>query len=109
MEKDFITPPNHINFKAKKLFDNIGEIIDGAIAYIAPSGGCPSCKHTHAHDHLFIVVKGRARITLSEQEIILNKDQSYLVDGTIPHAVWNDTDEETVMLGISVTHNGKSF
>ncbi len=42
MEKDFITPPNHINFKAKKLFDNIGEIIDGAIAYIAPSGGGPS-------------------------------------------------------------------
>lgn len=29
MKNGFITPSNHINFEAKKLFDSVGEIIDG--------------------------------------------------------------------------------
>ncbi len=32
--ENFITPPNHINFKAKKLFGEMGSIIDGSIAYV---------------------------------------------------------------------------
>ena len=39
MKKDFMTPPEHVNFEAKKLFDNVGEIIDGSIAYINLKGG----------------------------------------------------------------------
>ena len=35
----FITPPNHINFLAKKLFAGMGEIIDGSIAYLDENGG----------------------------------------------------------------------
>jgi hypothetical protein len=31
---EFITPPIHINFLAKKLFQNVGEIIDGSITYL---------------------------------------------------------------------------
>ena len=104
MEKEFITPPKHINFKAKKLFGEQGEIIDGAIAYILPNGGGPIEKHKHSHDHLFIVVKGQAKIMSGDKEIILNKDSSYLVDGTIEHSIWNNSDEETVMIGISVKH-----
>ena len=34
---DFITPPNHVNFKAKKLFADLGEIIDGQIVMIGIS------------------------------------------------------------------------
>ena len=30
--KEFITPPDHIHFLAKKLFADCGEIIDGSIA-----------------------------------------------------------------------------
>ena len=100
--EEFITPPNHIDFKAKRLFGIYGEIIDGAIAYIAPNGGGPEQMHTHSHDHLFIVVKGEAKIFKESQEIILKKDQSYLVDGSCPHSVWNNSDEETVMIGISL-------
>lgn len=42
MKNGFITPPNHINFEEKKLFDSVGEIIDGSIAYLNLNGGGPS-------------------------------------------------------------------
>lgn len=58
---EFTTPHNHENFKAKKLFESVGEIIDGSIAYISLNGGGPHKKHTHKHDHLFIVTKGEAK------------------------------------------------
>ena len=102
MKDKFITPPNHINFESKKLFDSMGEIIDGSIAYLSPNGGGPIEKHMHSHDHLFIVTKGEAKIILDNEEIIVKKDESFLVKGEIPHSVWNNIDEETVMIGISI-------
>ena len=100
--KNFITPPNHVNFNAKKLFENLGEIIDGSIAYLEPQGGGPIEVHTHEHKHLFIVTKGQAKIILGDEEMILNKEESFLVDGKIPHSVWNNIESTTVMIGISV-------
>ena len=97
-----MTPPNHVGFKAKKLFDHCGQIMDGAIAYISLSGGGPIEQHTHTHNHLFVVVQGEAKILMGNETIIVKKDESYLVDGSIPHSVWNNTDMETVMLGITV-------
>ncbi|MGN0621087.1 MAG: cupin domain-containing protein [Porcipelethomonas sp.] len=99
---EFITPPEHVNFRAKRLFGEMGRITDGSVAYIRPEGGGPLKKHTHKHDHLFIVTKGEARILLGDKEIIVKKDESFLVEGKIPHSVWNNTDEETVMIGITV-------
>lgn len=101
-DNNFITPPNHVNFKAKKLFGNMGEIIDGSIAYVDLNGGGPTEQHTHEHNHLFIVTKGEAKIKLGDKEIIVKKDESYLVEGKIPHSVWNNIDSETIMIGISV-------
>ena len=102
MPSEFITPPNHVGFLAKKLFGEMGKILDGSVAYIEPNGGGPDQMHTHAHDHLFVVVKGEAEICLEDQKIHLKKDEAFLVKGCIPHSVWNCTDEITVMLGISV-------
>lgn len=102
MKNGFIVPPNHVNFEAKKLFGNVGEIMDGSIAYLNLQGGGPTEKHTHEHNHLFIVVKGSAKVLLGEEEVIINQDESFLVKGTIPHSVWNNQDAETVMIGISV-------
>ncbi|MBC8569764.1 cupin domain-containing protein [Zongyangia hominis] len=99
---EFMTPPNHVNFKAKKLFGEMGKILDGAIAYIDVNGGGPTELHTHAHSHLFIVTQGEAKIQLDTEEVIVKKDESFLVDGQVPHAVWNHSEEETVMIGISV-------
>ena len=99
---EFITPKNHIHFLAKKLFENCGEIIDGSIAYLEPKGGGPIELHTHEHDHIFIVTKGKAKIILGEEEKYLLTNDSFLVQGNIPHSVWNDTDETTIMIGISV-------
>ncbi len=94
--------PKHVNFEAKKLFDNMGEIIDGSIAYINMKGGGPTEQHTHDHDHLFIVVKGEAKALLEDNEVLIHQDEAFLVKGTIPHSVWSAQDEETVMIGISV-------
>ncbi len=99
---DFITPPNHVNFKARKLFGEMGTIIDGSIAYVDLNGGGPTEQHTHEHNHLFIVTKGEAKIKLADNEVIVKKDESFLVEGKIPHSVWNNIQVETVMIGISV-------
>ena len=99
---NFITPPNHVNFKAKKLFADLGEIIDGSVAYIDLNGGGPTEKHTHEHNHLFIVTQGEAKVLLGDEEVIIHKDESFLVEGKIPHSVWNNIDGQTVMIGISV-------
>jgi len=37
-----MTPPKHVNFRAKKLFGAVGNIVDGAVAYINLDGGEPS-------------------------------------------------------------------
>ncbi len=47
---NFVTPPEHINFLAKNLFGNCGEIINGSIAYLEPNGGGPVQLHTHEHE-----------------------------------------------------------
>ncbi len=99
---NFITPPNHVNFKAKKLFADLGEIIDGSVAYIDLNGGGPTEKHTHEHNHLFIVMQGEAKVLLGDKEVIIHKDESFFVEGKIPHSVWNNIDGQTVMIGISV-------
>jgi mannose-6-phosphate isomerase-like protein (cupin superfamily) len=102
MRDGFMTPPKHVNFEAKKLFGEMGRIIDGSIAYIHLKGGGPTEPHTHGHDHLFIVVKGEAKVLLGDEEVLIPENEAYLVKGTIPHSVWSARDEETVMIGISV-------
>lgn len=102
MKDGFIIPPAHINFEAKKLFGKIDNISDGSIAYLAPKGGGPIEPHTHPHNHLFIVVKGEAKVMLENKEIIIHENESYIVDGHIPHSVWNNIDEETIMIGITI-------
>ena len=99
---DFIIPPNHINFRAKRLFGEMGRIADGAIAYIDLNGGGPAEPHTHSHNHLFIVTEGEAKILLGDKEIIVKKDEAFLVEGKIPHSVWNSSDGITKMIGITV-------
>ncbi len=102
MRDGFMVPPKHINFEAKKLFGEMGQIIDGAIAYINLKGGGPTEPHTHEHNHLFIVVKGEAKVLLGDDEVIIHQDEAFLVKGSIPHSVWSNQDDETVMIGISV-------
>ena len=98
----FMTPPEQVNFQAKPLFGAEGAIKDGAIAYLAPQGGGPTTPHTHAHDHLFIVVQGEAKILRGGETVIVGKNEAFRVTGTIPHAIWNNLDSETVMIGISI-------
>ncbi len=99
---DFMTPPKHINFQAKKLFGESGRILDGSIAYIGANGGGPDTPHTHSHDHLFIVTAGEAKILLDDKTVIVKQNESYLVKGSIPHSVWNNTEQELVMIGMNV-------
>lgn len=101
-EKGFRTPPDHLHFRAKKLCGALGEIADGAIAYLQPGGGGPVRPHTHPHDHLFIVVEGEAKVLLGEEEKIIRPNEAFVVKGGIPHAVWNAAAGITVMIGITL-------
>ena len=106
---EFMTPPKHVNFRAKKLFGAVGNIVDGAVAYMDLDGGGPTELHTHEHNHLFIVIEGEARIQLGEakillgdEEVIIHKDEAFLVEGRIPHSCWNNIKGVTKMIGITV-------
>ncbi|MGN1393946.1 MAG: cupin domain-containing protein [Succinivibrionaceae bacterium] len=61
--------------------------------------------HTHEHNLLFIVVKGEAKITLDKETVIVKENESFLVKGLIPHSVWNNTNEDTIMIGILVKND----
>ena len=115
----FITPSEHVNFLAKNLFGACGQIVNGAIAYLAPDGGGPVTPHTHATDHLFIVTQGEAKVLLDGQERIIgstsgiiefatkSENEAFIVKGGIPHSVWNNAQAETVMIGITIKENDK--
>jgi quercetin dioxygenase-like cupin family protein len=100
--QDFMTPPKHVNFRAKKLFGEMGRIVDGSVAYIKLNGGGPTELHTHEYNHLFIVTEGEARIQLGDETVIIHKDEAFLFEGRIPHSCWNNTDGMTKMIGITV-------
>ena len=100
--QDFMTPPKHVNFRAKKLFGEMGRIVDGSVAYIDLNGDGPTELHTHEHNHLFIVTEGEARILLGDETVIIHEDEAFLVEGRIPHSCWNNTDGVTKMIGITV-------
>ena len=100
----FMTPPDHVGFLAKKLFGNSELTLkDGSVAYLAPGGGGPQTPHTHEHDHLFIVIKGEAKLLLGDKTVFLHENEAYLVDGRIAHAVFNNAEGETVMIGLTTT------
>lgn len=100
----FVTPPKHINFKAKKLFGEIpGKIRDGAVAIVDLNGGGPEGMHSHPHNHLFIVTSGEARVEYDDETVIIHENEAFVVEGSRPHAVWNNLDGRTVMIGITLT------
>lgn len=39
---------------------------------------------------------------LNDDSILLHENESYLVKGSIPHSVWNNQADTTIMLGLSV-------
>jgi mannose-6-phosphate isomerase-like protein (cupin superfamily) len=72
----FITPPNHFGFNAKKVTGEIkGKITGCSIAYIEPGGGGPVPSHTHAHDHLFIVIEGTTTIKINADKVCINRKE----------------------------------
>ncbi len=77
MPDAFMPPPDHVNFLAKPLFGAAGEIKDGAIACLAPQGGGPTTPHTHVHDHLFVVVKGEAKIMLGDDVVLVGRTKRF--------------------------------
>ena len=48
------------------------------------------------------MIKGETKVLLDKDEVIIPQDEAYLVKGTIPHSVWSNQEEETIMIGISV-------
>lgn len=105
--EEFITPEGHKDFLAKKLFDRMGSIQWGALAYIEPNGGGPQGNHTHPEDHIFIVAEGRVEILLGDQARTVEKDGMLYVQGSIPHSIWNRGKETAKVIKISVTQEAE--
>ena len=101
MEQQYFTPPNHVGFLAKQILGE-AQVKDVSIAHIQPNGGGPTEPHTHAHDHLFIVTQGEAKILLEDQTVIVRQNEEFLVSGNIPHSVWNNSNGVTTMIGINI-------
>ncbi len=104
--QEFMTPPNHKRFSAKKLFDESGKIKWGAIAYIEKGGGGPQGNHTHSDNHIFIVTDGEVKVVMGDKEFIVRKNESFFVDGMIPHSIWNNGGQTAVVIKISVEREG---
>lgn len=102
MENTFITPEGHKNFKAKKLFNEMGKIQWGAVAYIEKDGGGPVGNHTHSDNHIFIVVEGEVEIILENESHIVKKDEMFFVDGMTAHSIWNHGTDTAKVIKISV-------
>lgn len=102
MENIFITPEGHKGFYAKKLFNEMGEIQWGAVAYIEKGGGGPEGNHTHSDNHIFIIVDGEVEIVLGNETHIVKKDEMFFVDGMIPHSIWNHGTNVAKVIKISV-------
>ena len=62
----------------------------------------PTEQHTHEHNHLFIVTEGKAKILMSDEEVIIHKDEAFLVEGRISHSCWNNIEGVTKIIGITV-------
>lgn len=101
MTEEFFTPPEHVNFHAKRLYGE-GKIKDISLAFAGEGGGGPVECHTHLHDHFFIVTKGSAKVVTGDEIKIINENESILVKGDIPHSVWNNSGSECVIIGISL-------
>jgi len=106
---DCIIPPHHIGFKAKPiLLKEEGKGIDCFLAYIEPEGGGPQTDHTHAHDHLFIVIEGVATIYIEGEINEIGEGQSLIVDGSAKHSVWNKSKSQLKMIGINLYNDRKA-
>jgi mannose-6-phosphate isomerase-like protein (cupin superfamily) len=99
---DFITPPGHQKFQAKMLMNNVNAcLVDSALAYVEPGGGGPEPAHTHAKDHIFIVVDGCATIRMGGQTVVLHTDEAVYVKGNIEHSIWNEADQMLKVIKIN--------
>ena len=102
----FITPSEHVNFLAKNLFGACGQIVNGAIAYLAPDGGGPA----HAHHPPLPTTcsssrREKPKCCWTDKSESSAKTKRSSSKGGIPHSVWNNAQAETVMIGITLKNN----
>lgn len=101
---EFITPPNHFGFQAKKIYGTPikGTLTNCSIAYIEPQGGGPKPEHKHSHNHFFILTEGEATIYEDEKKIIVRKEEAVYINGQKIHTILNESNQELKMIGITI-------
>lgn len=101
----FNLPSDHVDYFKKDLFGDCGEVLNGAVSYIYPNGGGPFEQHTHDNDHLVVIVRGQAKVLLADTFYIIHENESYIVKGDIPHSIWNNSSDTTILVGITLKAN----
>lgn len=85
------------NIKVKMIMDNDCDIVK---SIVEPNGVIQ--KHTQMCNEYIYVVSGQARIIIEEEEEIINKDEIHFCPLGHTHEIFNNKDEELVLLNISI-------
>ena len=102
--EDFVDlSSTHTATKAKTLLRDCGNIINVAIVVMEPHGGGPNTPGLHRHDPMFIVVEGEIRAQIGGATKVVKKDETIMVDGRLPHSIWNDGDTPAKVVKLSIT------
>ncbi len=75
------------------------EVLDARIVKISP-GKCNE-RHTHAHESIFYILEGSAKVTIGKDEISVSKGESVFVPRWCVHQSKNIGDNELVILAIT--------
>lgn len=95
--------PGHVGFLAKRVFGQVGGVLDVSVARLEPGGGGPEPPHRHPErDHLFIVTEGIMEARLPEGVRRFGPDGSLLVHGADLHEIWNAGNTPAVVVGITL-------
>ena len=99
---EFIHPQGYVNFRAKKLFGMSGKILSGIIAYIDEDGGGPRPEHIHEYGHIYMLIQGGIEINVNNEKIRIRKNETFFVNGTVPHSVRNYFKGLTILVILNV-------
>ncbi len=83
--------------KSRMFMNNECKIIKAILEQNASMG-----KHTQKNNEFIYVISGQAKVIIEDKEEIINKDEIHYCPFGSTHEVWNNTNEDLVLLDITV-------
>lgn len=90
IEKEFVTPKHSTAYGALAAGDSI------EVGYLSFKGGEGATPHQHPHEQIVVVLKGRIRARLGEEEQDLGPGSGFHVPSNLLHGVTAIEDSEVL-------------